>query len=78
MIDLCAKRFDAFSVFYGNGAWKGIVENSMCIEIAILRNKYTYRETQQGEVVELAREIKSLNAQEAVLVEYIESTNVLI
>jgi hypothetical protein len=76
--ELCAKRFDAFTIFHGMGAWKGKLEPSMTIEIAELGNHWKTRDYGRHNVVELAKDIKTLNGQEAVLIEYIESTNVLI
>lgn len=72
--ELCAKRFDAFTIYHGLGAWKGVLEPSLTIEIAIIGAPFGWQEA----VVTLARDIKALNRQEAVLIEYIESANVLI
>jgi hypothetical protein len=72
--ELCAKRFDAFTILHGMGCWKGTLEPALTIEIAIEDGYQAERE----KATELAQEIKKLNDQEAVLIEYIESTNVLI
>jgi hypothetical protein len=58
------------------GAWKGILEPSLTIEIAILSTSPVASISARAEV--LAYDIKDLNKQEAVLVEYIESHNILI
>jgi hypothetical protein len=80
--ELCAKRFDAFTIYYGMGAWKGVPEPSMTIEIAAIGGDGIDRVVQESlyrtKAHELAILIKELNDQEAILVEYIESTNVLI
>jgi hypothetical protein len=72
--ELCAKRFDAFTVLHGMGCWKGTLEPALIIEIAIEDGYQKMRE----DAKELAQEIKEFNDQEAVLIEYIESTNTLI
>ena len=81
--DLCAKRFDAFTIYHGMGAWKGRLEPSMTIEIAVLAaqnplNRSLAVEEAQRDVWALAHAIKELNQQEAVLIEYVESVNSLI
>lgn len=77
--ELCAKRFDAFTIYYGMGAWKGKLESSMTIEIAYLGDKEAYAQGRECmKARQLALEIKKLNAQEAVLIEYLESANELI
>jgi hypothetical protein len=74
--ELCAKRFDAFTIYRGMGAWKGKLEPSLTIEIAVIDEAGYYKD--QDNAKSLAYEIKDLNAQDAVLMEYIASTNVLI
>lgn len=78
--DLCAKRFDAFTILHGMGCWKGHLEPSLTIEIAVLDNDPNIISVQreQHHAHQLAIEIKKLNEQEAVLIEYIESENILI
>jgi hypothetical protein len=76
--ELCAKRFDAFTIYYGLGGWKGKLEASMTIEIAVLRQDADGRNGQKFQAVCLCNEIKKLNDQEAVLLQYIEAHNELI
>ena len=81
--ELCAKRFDAFTIFHGMGCWKGNLEPSLTIEIAVLAsrnpsNRLLANEEAQRDAWALAHAIKELNQQEAVLIEYIESTNTLV
>lgn len=76
---LCAKHFEAFTLYYGLGAWKGEYESSLTIDIAQLGEPTSF---EQGQFCmnarRLALEIKALNGQEAVLLEYIDSKNELI
>lgn len=77
--ELCAKQFGCFTMYRGIGAWNGILEPSLTIEIAIVDKPLTISESRERYHAErLAHEIKELNTQESVLIEYIESTNVLI
>ena len=80
--ELCAKRFDAFTIYHGMGAWKGRLEPSLTIEIAAIPSDGIDRVIQESlyrtKAHELAILIKELNEQEAVLIEYIESVNTLI
>ena len=79
--ELCTKRFDAFTILHGMGCWKGQLEPALTIEIAVLPGENLGEVDIQGEkshAILLAQQIKDLNDQEAVLIEYIESTNVLI
>jgi hypothetical protein len=80
--ELCAKRFDAFTIYRGMGAWKRKLEPSMTIEIAVLGDNALDRaineKNTKTEALKLSQDIKQLNNQEAVLIEFIESQNVLI
>lgn len=73
---LIDRYFDCYSIFQGLGAWNGVYEQSLLIEVAIDASED--EETAKRAAVELAQEIKTLNAQEAVLVEYIPSANIMI
>ena len=72
--ELCAKRFDAFTILHGMGCWRGQLEPSLAIEIAVLNDD----PVPYFIIKQLALDIKEFNDQDAVLIEYIESTNVLI
>lgn len=80
--ELCAKRFDAFTIYYGMGAWKGKLESSLTIEIAVIGGDRIDTVVQESlyrtKVKELCVLIKELNSQEAVLIEYVPSYNELI
>ena len=75
VIALTEYYFDCFTIIDGFGYWKGESELSFTIEIAVLDNN----EGQADRFArQLAAEIKVLNKQEAVLIEYIDSLNVLV
>lgn len=66
---LTSKYFDAFTLLPSHGYWRGKPEDGAVIEI----------ETQEGfPVMELAREIKETNQQEAVLVAEFPSVSRLV
>lgn len=71
-LDLCSTYFAGFTVTFGQGYWKGQVEKSLIIEIAIHSPSSVKR------AYRLAKEIKVLNGQESVLVTESESRNQLI
>ena len=76
---LCSARFDGFTIYRAAGVWKGVPELALVIEIAVIENAdFISNEREQYLAKKLAEDIKKLNAQESVLIEYIESTNVLI
>jgi len=68
---MAGKQFDAFTMFNARGIWKGIEESSLIIEVVselpIIKK-----------VKALARRIKKLNSQEAVLVEVLQNNSFLI
>lgn len=68
--------FDCYSLFKGVGVWNGKAELSMTIDIAV--DAEELKETAMRAARELAQAIKILNKQEAVLVEFIPSTNIMI
>lgn len=72
---IIGRCFNCYTVTRGRGSWNGIREASVTIEIAV-------RHGTEGDSSDLAKqcaeEIKFLNNQEAVLVEYIDSINQLI
>ena len=68
------KYFDGYSLFQGVGMWKGQVEHSLLIEIAVDTNHTIAR----AAALALANDIKILNKQEAVLVEFLPSENVMV
>jgi hypothetical protein len=76
--ELCAKQFDCFTMFRGMGCWKGQLEPSLTIEIAVLSDLPFDIDHAKHDAEKLARAIKLENQQEAVLIEYLESTNILI
>ena len=71
LTDLIDHHFDGYTLYTVEGRWKGKAEDALVIEIA-------------GDLADrapvhiLAHEIKALNAQEAVLIEEIESVNVFV
>lgn len=69
IIKLTSRLFDGFTVFQTVGYWKGTPERSLTIEIVGAKRQ---------DVRDLARAIKQINKQEAVLVQAIESTSTLI
>ena len=74
--ELTARFFDSCTRIEASGDWKGVSEDSMIIEIdahgADTRQEFAAR------VRSLAELIRTTNNQEAVLVQRIESTSVLI
>lgn len=73
--DLTSVYFDAYTLLQGHGVWKGKEEHSLTIDIAA-------NDGDEGQAVRFARElaekIKDLNKQEAILLEFIDSRNVLL
>jgi len=65
-----------YTLFQGLGAWDGKEEKSLCIEIAVMSASDTLRV--KSKVKHLARDIKRVNQQDAVLIEEIPSANLLI
>lgn len=63
IIELCNEYFDAYTLYYTVGYWKGKRELSLVIEIITEDMPQKY-----GKVQGLANEIKILNNQEAVLI----------
>jgi len=73
------KYFDCYSLFQGVGMWNGQVEHSLLIEIAMDANAdQTDHTIARAAALELADDIKILNNQEAVLVEFLQSENVMV
>ena len=70
------KYFNCYSLFQGVGMWNGQVEHSLLIEIAVDAN--ANHTTARAAALELADDIKILNKQEAVLVEFLPSENVMV
>ena len=68
---IVGKKFSAFNLVAGTGFWKGQKENSLTIEII-------GDEINVEDINEIAREIKNVNKQDAVLVQKIENSNWLI
>ena len=68
------KYFDCYSLFQGVGMWNGQIEHSLLIEIAVDTNHTIAR----AAALALANDIKILNKQEAVLVEFLPSENVMV
>jgi len=70
------KYFDCYSLFQGRGMWKGQVEPSLLIEIAVdAKADHTIA---RAAALELADDIKILNTQEAVLVQFLPSEHVMV
>lgn len=69
--ELVASKFDAFTLIPSVGYWKGVRENSVIVELQ------TTREQLDG-IRDLARSIKQLNKQEAVLIETYETEGELV
>ena len=91
VFDIVSDYYDAFAVYTGTGSWKGEKERCLMIEIAVLPGEearslavdrwiITPRECTEAKrnAREIATRIKLMNKQEAVLVEFIQSTNELI
>ncbi len=63
-------------MYKGRGAWRGISEASLTIEIAVL--DLSLAESLGKRVLRMAEWIKKRNRQEAVLVEQVASRNTLV
>ncbi len=77
------KFFDGYSAYYHAGVWKGNDEAGVTIEHAVVYpkgcvNEKSYEQEQVLLATRLAERIKELNEQEAVLIEIIDSTNIMI
>ena len=70
VINLCNKRFKGFTVYEAMGYWRGRPEKSLIVEI-IAKKIICKAEA-------LARDIKKLNNQEAVLLETLRNNSWLI
>jgi len=73
---LVDKYFNCYSLFQGVGMWNGQVEHSLLIEIAV--DDTDDEPMAKTAALDLAREIKFLNEQEAVLIEFVPSENVMV
>lgn len=71
LIKLFKARFEAFSVYSTMGYWNGVSERSLVFEI--IGSKKVYKKLQA-----LAKEIKVINSQEAVLLQAIDNSSELI
>jgi len=69
--NLIARTFTAFTVFLATGHWQGMPERSLVVEIAAHEKDYTT-------VAVLADEIRTLNDQDAVLIQSMPTTIKLI
>ena len=69
---IVGKYFDGFTVFEATGYWKGARENSLVFEISVPDKTALYA------VVNAADEIKTVNKQEAVLVQKISSNQIFV
>lgn len=65
---LVSRYFPAFSLFTGQGFWKGTPEHSLCIEIDTDDDSKKY-----GAVRHIAETIKIKNHQDAVMIQKIET-----
>lgn len=73
VVDLCNKYFSMYSMYRGMGVWKGTREPSLIIEVV------DENEVKAGGLMQkLAKDIKRVNEQEAVLITRTQSTNELI
>jgi hypothetical protein len=78
---LCSAYFDGYTLYKGLGLWKGQEEPSLTIEVAFLPQTERPEDDKiefHKNVYRLARDIKEANAQQAVLIECIESLNLLV
>lgn len=66
---------DGFSISEQVGHWKGGFESSLCIEIDTLTSDGIIYRT---DIADIIRELKAHNAQEAILVQRIESHSCLV
>ena len=65
------KHFKSFTALQGQGYWQGQAENSLILEVV-------GGEADYNKVMSVASEIKSVNFQQAVLVQKIANTDVFI
>ncbi len=72
LLTLCNQYFTGYTITQGLGAWKGVEEHSLTIEVS------TKVKVDIEKAKLLAEAIKVQNKQEAVLLEILESNNVLI
>jgi len=73
---LIARHFDCFALYHPVGYWKGTREQALTIEIAVLPGDSELIACATAR--QLAQAIKTLNAQEAVLIEYLDANNELV
>ena len=73
VVDLCNRVYDGYTLIQGQGTWKGVHEPTLVIEVAVEDTP-----TERATATMLARRIKVANEQEAVLIEFLASTNVFI
>ena len=74
--ELCQKYLEGFTLLRGMGVWKDQLEPALVIEVAHFGqvNKTEFKD----KIVRLAKAIKDMNQQEAVLIEFFESVNILV
>ena len=73
---IVSRYFPCFTIYQGMGMWNGQSEASLTIDIALLEED---REPEaRSKSVAVAQQIQRLNTQEAVLIEYLYSENVLV
>ena len=69
------ERFESYTILDAEGCWRGQHESAIVIELA---STEAWSDQYGNDVHEAAREIKELNGQEAVLVQYVQATSELI
>jgi hypothetical protein len=74
LINLTSLKFEAFTTYEGVGFWRGLEEKSLIIEVLATEDF----ELVEKNIQDLAFEIKSLNKQEAVLVQKLENNSFLL
>lgn len=74
--ELVGGYFPCFTIYQGRGVWNGQSEASLTIDIALMEEDS--EPAARSNSVALAQQIQRLNGQEAVLIEYIYSENVMV
>jgi len=70
---ICNRLFDGYTMYPADGAWKGIAEKSLVVEV--LTDGLSYASVR---VKQAAQEIRELNRQECVLVQSFPCNGVLV
>ncbi len=71
-------KFDSYTILDSVGSWRGQHEDSIVIEISPSEEWQIWTDEFRDDVYKAAKEIKELNEQEAVFVQFVQASGELI